>query len=105
MSSTVHCLRKLPGSHHLPGCKSHNGESTQVAATNISCLQCTHALWLLQRQLLLMSTRKLAAVLVLQVIYNRNGVKVTATPVSHYNTSGPVAYRLDWQGLVLHLLR
>jgi hypothetical protein len=34
-----------------------------------------------------------------QVVYNRNGVKVTATPVSHYNTSGPVAYRLDWQGL------
>lgn len=35
----------------------------------------------------------------LQVVYNRNGVRVTATPVSHYNTSGPVAYRLDWQGL------
>lgn len=34
-----------------------------------------------------------------QVVYKRNGVTVTATPVHHYNTSGPVAYRLDWQGL------
>jgi hypothetical protein len=34
-----------------------------------------------------------------QIVYNRNGVKVTATPVDHYRTGGPVAYRLDWQGL------
>jgi type II secretory pathway component PulM len=35
----------------------------------------------------------------LQVVYQRSGVKVTATPVDHYKTGGPVAYRLDWQGL------
>ncbi|WIA34413.1 hypothetical protein OEZ86_012748 [Tetradesmus obliquus] len=34
-----------------------------------------------------------------QVVYSRNGVKVTATPVDHYRTGGPVAYRLEWQGL------
>lgn len=34
-----------------------------------------------------------------QVVYNRNGVVITATPVEHYNTPGPVAYRLDWAGL------
>lgn len=34
-----------------------------------------------------------------QVVYSRNGVKVTATPVDHYLTGGPVAYRLEWQGL------
>lgn len=34
-----------------------------------------------------------------QVIYNRNGVTITSTPVAHYNTPGPVAFRLDWQGL------
>ncbi|KAK9811899.1 hypothetical protein WJX72_012114 [[Myrmecia] bisecta] len=34
-----------------------------------------------------------------QVIYEQNGVKITSTPVNHYNTSGPVALRLDWNGL------
>jgi hypothetical protein len=32
-------------------------------------------------------------------VYSRNGVTIRSTPVAHYNTSGPVAYRLDWQGL------
>lgn len=31
-----------------------------------------------------------------QVVYERNGITVTATPVEHYRTAGPVAYRLDW---------
>lgn len=34
-----------------------------------------------------------------QLIYSRNGVDITSTPVSHYKTEGPVALRLDWKGL------
>ena len=34
-----------------------------------------------------------------QLVYSRNGVNITATPVEHYTTAGPVAYRLDWEGL------
>ena len=34
-----------------------------------------------------------------QLIYSRNGVHITSTPVSHYKTEGPVALRLDWNGL------
>lgn len=34
-----------------------------------------------------------------QLIYSRNGVDITSTPVSHYETEGPVALRLDWNGL------
>ena len=34
-----------------------------------------------------------------QVLYMRNGVTVTSTPVDHYATAGPVALRLDWNGL------
>ena len=34
-----------------------------------------------------------------QLIYSRNGVNITATPVEHYNIDGPVALRLDWNGL------
>lgn len=34
-----------------------------------------------------------------QLIYSRNGVNITSTPVSHYRTDGPVALRLDWNGL------
>ena len=34
-----------------------------------------------------------------QLIYSRNGVNITSTPVSHYKTDGPVALRLDWNGL------
>ena len=34
-----------------------------------------------------------------QLVYSRNGVNITATPVEHYTTAGPVAYRLDWDGL------
>ncbi|CAL8465140.1 g4675 [Coccomyxa elongata] len=34
-----------------------------------------------------------------QVIYSRNGVIVTSTPVQHYTTAGPVALRLDYAGL------
>lgn len=34
-----------------------------------------------------------------QLIYSRNGVNITSTPVSHYETDGPVALRLDWHGL------
>ncbi|EIE20382.1 Metallo-hydrolase/oxidoreductase [Coccomyxa subellipsoidea C-169] len=34
-----------------------------------------------------------------QVIYSRNGVNVTSTPVQHYTTAGPVALRLDYAGL------
>jgi len=34
-----------------------------------------------------------------QLIYSRNGVNITSTPVSHYRTEGPVALRLDWNGL------
>lgn len=34
-----------------------------------------------------------------QLIYSRNGVDITSTPVSHYKTEGPVALRLDWNGL------
>ncbi|DBA85336.1 TPA: hypothetical protein ACH3X2_006023 [Trebouxia sp. C0005] len=33
-----------------------------------------------------------------QLIYSRNGVNITSTPVSHYQTDGPVALRLDWNG-------
>jgi hypothetical protein len=29
----------------------------------------------------------------------RNGVKIISTPVPHYNTLGPVALRLEWNGL------
>ena len=34
-----------------------------------------------------------------QLIYSRNGVNITATPVDHYATGGPVALRLDWYGI------
>ena len=34
-----------------------------------------------------------------QVVYRRNSVTITSTPVTHYETAGPVAYRLDWEGL------
>lgn len=34
-----------------------------------------------------------------QVIYSRNGVKITSTPVEHYTTGGPSALRVDWNGL------
>ncbi|KAK9830374.1 hypothetical protein WJX72_011374 [[Myrmecia] bisecta] len=34
-----------------------------------------------------------------QLIYSGNGVNLTSTPVNHYQTPGPVAYRLDWNGL------
>ncbi len=34
-----------------------------------------------------------------QLIYSRNGVNITSTPVSHYRTDGPIALRLDWNGL------
>lgn len=34
-----------------------------------------------------------------QLIYSHNGVNVTSTPVDHYATEGPVALRLDWNGL------
>ncbi|DBA94973.1 TPA: hypothetical protein ACH3X1_002498 [Trebouxia sp. C0004] len=34
-----------------------------------------------------------------QLIYSHNGVNITSTPVSHYQTDGPVALRLDWNGL------
>lgn len=34
-----------------------------------------------------------------QLIYSRNGVNVTSTPVQHYTTAGPVALRLDYNGL------
>ena len=34
-----------------------------------------------------------------QLIYSHNGVNVTATPVDHYATDGPVALRLDWNSL------
>lgn len=34
-----------------------------------------------------------------QIIYERNGVRVISTPVKHYETPGPVALRLEWQGL------
>lgn len=34
-----------------------------------------------------------------QLIYSRNGVNITSTPVRHYKTDGPVALRLDWNGL------
>lgn len=29
----------------------------------------------------------------------RNGVRIYATPVPHYDTVGPVALRLEWEGL------
>jgi hypothetical protein len=35
-----------------------------------------------------------------QVVYEANGVKITSTPVDHYDTPGPVAYRLEWNNLV-----
>lgn len=35
-----------------------------------------------------------------QVVYEANGVKITSTPVDHYFTRGPVAYRLEWNDLV-----
>lgn len=34
-----------------------------------------------------------------QLIYSANGVNITSTPVDHYVTDGPVALRLDWNGL------
>lgn len=34
-----------------------------------------------------------------QLIYSRNGVNITSTPVQHYTTAGPVALRLDYNGL------
>ena len=34
-----------------------------------------------------------------QLIYSRNGVEIISTPVSHYETEGPVALRLNWNGL------
>ena len=34
-----------------------------------------------------------------QVIYSRDGVNITATPVEHYTTGGPSALRVDWNGL------
>jgi hypothetical protein len=34
-----------------------------------------------------------------QLIYSRNGVNITATPVEHYTTGGPSALRVDWSGL------
>ena len=34
-----------------------------------------------------------------QVIYSHNGAVIKSTPVSHYQTEGPVALRLDWNGL------
>lgn len=34
-----------------------------------------------------------------QLIYSRNGVNITATPVEHYTTGGPSALRVDWNGL------
>ena len=34
-----------------------------------------------------------------QVIYSRNGVTITSTPVEHYTTGGPSALRVDWNGL------
>lgn len=34
-----------------------------------------------------------------QLIYSRNGVNITSTPVRHYETDGPVALRLDWNRL------
>ena len=34
-----------------------------------------------------------------QLIYSRNGVNITSTPVRHYETDGPVALRLDWNGI------
>lgn len=33
------------------------------------------------------------------VIYERNGVRIIATPVPHYETVGPVALRLEWANL------
>lgn len=35
-----------------------------------------------------------------QLVYDVNGVKIYSTPVEHYETPGPVAYRLEWNGLV-----
>lgn len=35
----------------------------------------------------------------MQVIYSRNGVNITSTPVEHYTTGGPSALRVDWNGL------
>lgn len=35
-----------------------------------------------------------------QVVYEANGVKITSTPVDHYFTGGPVAYRVEWNDLV-----
>ena len=34
-----------------------------------------------------------------QVIYSRDGVNITSTPVEHYTTGGPSALRVDWNGL------
>ena len=34
-----------------------------------------------------------------QLVYSRNGVNITSTPVYHYETEGPVALRLDWNGI------
>jgi hypothetical protein len=35
----------------------------------------------------------------MQLIYSRNGINITATPVEHYTTGGPSALRVDWNGL------
>lgn len=35
-----------------------------------------------------------------QVVYDANGVRILSTPVEHYDTPGPVALRLEWNGLV-----
>eukprot|EP00884_Botryococcus_braunii_P014854 jgi/Botrbrau1/2336/Bobra.39_1s0025.1 len=35
-----------------------------------------------------------------QVVYESNGVRIISTPVDHYFTPGPVAYRVEWNDLV-----
>lgn len=35
-----------------------------------------------------------------QLIYSENGVSIYSTPVKHYGIPGPVALRLEWNGLV-----
>ena len=34
-----------------------------------------------------------------QLIYSAKGVQIRSTPVQHYEFEGPVALRLDWNGL------
>jgi len=34
-----------------------------------------------------------------QLVYERDGVRIYSTPVDHYFMGGPVAYRLEWEGL------